>query len=105
MILQFTTNYTNSLPWIYSLDYVVEPYYLGVGKNSPGSTEFNAFKEELETNNGIKFFSRVQDVPPASKDGIKKRLAIISARTADNPELFSACLDIGCNAIFLEKPG
>ena len=34
-----------------------------------------------------------------------KRLAIISARTADNPALFDACLGIGCDAIFLEKPG
>lgn len=90
---------------IIPLDYVVEPYYMNIGKNSPGSAEFNAFKEDLETNNGIKFFSRVQDVPPVSKDEVKMRLAIISARTADNPELFSACLDIGCNAIFLEKPG
>lgn len=88
-----------------SLDYVVEPYYMNIGKNSPGSAEFNAFKEDLETNNGIKFFSRVQDVPSASKEDGVKRLAIISARTADNPELFSSCLDIGCHAIFLEKPG
>jgi len=35
-----------------------------------------------------------------------KRLAIISARTADNPRLFASCLEnLGCHAIFLEKPG
>lgn len=88
---------------IIPLDYVVEPYYMNIGKNSPGSAEFNAFKEDLETNNGIKFFSRVQDVPSASKEDGVKRLAIISARTADNPELFSSCLDIGCDAIFLVR--
>jgi predicted dehydrogenase len=32
-------------------------------------------------------------------------MAIISARTADNPELFRSCLDIGSRTIFLEKPG
>jgi predicted dehydrogenase len=25
--------------------------------------------------------------------------------TSDNPSLFAKCLDIGCHAIFLEKPG
>lgn len=89
-----------------TLSYIVEPYYMSVaGKTSPGSTEFNDFKKDLETNHGIKFFSRVQDVPPVDKDGVTKRLAIISARTSDNPTLFASCLSIGCRAIFLEKPG
>jgi predicted dehydrogenase len=33
------------------------------------------------------------------------RLAIISARTADNPALLKACVAVGCTAIYLEKPG
>lgn len=37
--------------------------------------------------------------------GNVKRLAIISARTSDNPSLFASCLNIGCHSIFLEKPG
>ena len=45
----------------------------------------------------------MNDVPPTEDS--TKRLAIISARTADNPKLFDACLKIGCHSIFLEKPG
>lgn len=49
-----------------------------MGKSSPGGAEFAAFKKELEVNNGIRFFSCVEDVPPV-QSGVK-RLAIISAR-------------------------
>ena len=48
------------------------------GKTAPGGAEFAEFKKELEATKGVKFFSRVQDVPPA-ESGVK-RLAIISAR-------------------------
>mmetsp|Transcript_47786 Transcript_47786/g.101547 ORF Transcript_47786/g.101547 Transcript_47786/m.101547 type:complete len:367 (+) Transcript_47786:43-1143(+) len=87
-----------------SLDFIVEPWFMSeAGKSSPGGAEFAEFKETLEANNGVKFFSRVEDVP--SVENGMKRLAIISARTSDNPSLFASCLDIGCHAIFLEKPG
>lgn len=82
----------------------MEPWYLSeAGKNSQGYDEFILFKTELETSHKVQFFSTVKDVPPA--DNSTKRLAIISARTADNPKLFEACLGIGCHSIFLEKPG
>lgn len=74
------------------------------GKSSLGYTEFAEFQKEVETSHGIKFLSRVEDVPPVVGDNVK-RLAIISARTSDNPVLFEACVGIGCHAIFLEKPG
>ena len=80
----------------------MEPWYLGSGKNTPGYDEFIQFQTNLEAT-GVKFYPTVKDVPPA--DASTKRLAIISARTADNPQLFNACLDIGCHSIFLEKPG
>lgn len=86
------------------LDFIVEPWYMSdAGKSSPGGAEFDEFKKELEATKGVKFFSRVEDVPSV-ESGVK-RLAIISARTSDNPSLFASCLGIGCNAIFLEKPG
>lgn len=86
------------------LDYIVEPWFLSEsGKSSPGGAEFAQFQQTLESAEGVKFFSRVVDVPPP-EDGTK-RLAIISARTLDNPSLFAGCLGIGCHAIFLEKPG
>jgi predicted dehydrogenase len=77
-----------------------------VGKASPGGVEFHAFKHELESTTDIQFFARVEDVPVQLSEPKTKRLAIISARTADNPHLFASCLDhLGCHAIFLEKPG
>ena len=48
-----------------------------VGSKSPGAEEFAEFKKELEATKGIKFYARVEDVPPI-EDGVK-RLAIISA--------------------------
>ena len=41
-----------------------------MGKSSPGGAEFAAFKKELEVNNGIRFFSCVEDVPPV-QSGVK----------------------------------
>ena len=89
------------------LEYIVEPWFMSeVGKASPGGgAEFHAFKCQLESTADIRFFSRVEDVP-APRDRHAKRLAIISARTADNPRLFASCLEsLGCHAIYLEKPG
>jgi len=84
-----------------SLDYVVEPWFLGAGSKSPGGPEFNEFKNETETNYGVKFFSSLSDLPPSAQP----RLALISGRTADNPRLLSESIDNGCKCIFLEKPG
>ncbi|KAL7435128.1 hypothetical protein ACHAXM_004462 [Skeletonema potamos] len=87
------------------LDFIVEPWFMSdAGKSSPGYTEFAEFQKEVEATHGIKFFSDVEEIPPVEGDNMK-RLAIISARTSDNPALFDACLGIGCHAIFLEKPG
>ena len=61
------------------LDFVVEPWFLSdAGTSSPGGREFAEFRATLEAAQGVKFFARVEDVPPA-KNG-SKRLAIISAR-------------------------
>lgn len=86
------------------MKHVVEPWYSSeAAKGSPGYDEFQKFKTEQESDRGISFFGKVSDVP-APEDG-EIRLAIISARTADNPSLFAGCIEIGCHAIFLEKPG
>ena len=89
------------------LTHVVEPWYMSeAAKGTPGYQEFHDFKKEQETKNGISFYANVKDVPqPASADNEELRLGIISARTSDNPSLLSGCLDIGCKAVYLEKPG
>jgi predicted dehydrogenase len=86
------------------LEYVVEPWYFSeASKSAPGYEEFHTWRKTLETDKGIRFFTTVAEVPPP-KDG-DIRLAIISARTADNPDLLKACVSGGCTAIYLEKPG
>jgi len=71
-------------------------------ENTPGYEEFHAWRKKLEEQQ-ISFYESVEEVPSPSEGEL--RLGIISARTADNPKLLNGCLDIGCNAVFLEKPG
>lgn len=86
------------------LEYVVEPFYFSeASKSAPGYEEFHTWRKTLETDKDIQFFTTVAEVPPP-KDG-DIRLAIISARTSDNPALLKACVSGGCTAIYLEKPG
>lgn len=85
------------------LCYVVEPWFLGGGASGPGGAEFAEFKEKAEENHGVGFFKSMADLP-ALEDGTK-RLALISGRTADNPRLLNECIESGCSAIYLEKPG
>ncbi|CAB9497992.1 expressed unknown protein [Seminavis robusta] len=67
-----------------SLQYVVEPWYMSdAGSKSPGGDDFAAWKKELEDTKGIQFFLNTTDVPPPVSGD--RRLAVISARTADNP--------------------
>ena len=73
------------------------------GKSSPGADVFEAWRKEMEEKRGIKFFETVKQVPMCEEG--ERRMAIISARTADNPRHFAECLHIGCHTIYLEKPG
>jgi hypothetical protein len=85
------------------LKHIVEPFYMSkAAENTPGYKEFHEWRVELEQK-GVSFHASVEQVP-ARYDG-EHRLAIISARTADNPKLLNGCLDIDCKTIYLEKPG
>jgi predicted dehydrogenase len=85
------------------LCFVVEPWFMGAGATGPGGPEFAEFQKESEEKEGIQFFENVTDLPDVA-DG-KKRLALISGRTADNPHLLGECIANGCSTIYLEKPG
>jgi predicted dehydrogenase len=88
------------------LIFVVEPFYFSdAARTAPGYDDFHNWRKELEASRNIQFFSKVSDVPPPPTDGSEIRLSIISARTADNPALLDACVEVGCTAIYLEKPG
>lgn len=82
-------------------------HYSGAG--GPGGPEFKAFQDEASGKEGIQFFTALADLPPVA-DG-KKRLALISGRTADNPKFLPQCIkvcvavrhriSIGCCLLFL----
>jgi predicted dehydrogenase len=85
------------------LCFIVEPWFLGAGATGPGGPEFTEYKTKAEADHGVQFFTSMDALPPVA-DG-KKRLALISGRTADNPRLLSESIKAGCTTIYLEKPG
>jgi predicted dehydrogenase len=92
---------TNSCPSA-SLDYIIEPWFLGPGSTGPGGHEFNEWADSVKSQHQTTFLSSVDDLPPAES---KPRVALISGRTADNPRLLGECIAKGCKCIYLEKPG
>jgi len=84
-----------------SLDYIVEPWFLGPGASGPGGDDFAKWQKETEETYGTKFLTSLKDLPKPEQP----RLALISGRTADNPRLLAESIDAGCTAIYLEKPG
>jgi predicted dehydrogenase len=84
-----------------SLDYVIEPWFLGGGKDSPAGQEFAETQSEWESKYGVKFAKDVKDLPPPTAP----RLALISGRTADNPRLLTESIANGATCVYLEKPG
>ena len=84
-----------------SLDYIIEPWFLGGGATGPGGPEFAEWAEDSTAKYGTVFGTAVGDLP----DPKQPRCALISGRTADNPRLFKECIDAKCSTVFLEKPG
>eukprot|EP00540_Astrosyne_radiata_P013482 CAMPEP_0116830098 /NCGR_PEP_ID=MMETSP0418-20121206/4577_1 /TAXON_ID=1158023 /ORGANISM="Astrosyne radiata, Strain 13vi08-1A" /LENGTH=392 /DNA_ID=CAMNT_0004459169 /DNA_START=8 /DNA_END=1187 /DNA_ORIENTATION=+ len=84
-----------------SLDYIVEPWFMGPGGDSDAGKDFAAWQAEAEKEYGVKFASSLSDVPPPEAP----RVALISGRTADNPRLLSESIAGGSKCIYLEKPG
>jgi len=84
-----------------SMDYVVEPWFLGGGADSPAGQDFKGWQEATELKYGTTFASSLAELPPPAAP----RLALISGRTADNPRLLTECIANGSKCIYLEKPG
>ena len=84
-----------------SLDYIIEPWFLGGGASGPGGPEFNDWAKESTAKYGTTFGTSLGDLP----DPKQPRCALISGRTADNPKLFTECVAAQCKTIILEKPG
>mmetsp|Transcript_50570 Transcript_50570/g.168890 ORF Transcript_50570/g.168890 Transcript_50570/m.168890 type:complete len:415 (-) Transcript_50570:100-1344(-) len=83
-----------------TLTTVVEPWFLGQGKDSPPGQTFGVWAEEMSKAHGTKFCASLDEV---SING--PTMALISGRTADNPRLLKEVIDLGCTAVYLEKPG
>jgi len=84
-----------------SLDYIIEPWFLGGGASGPGGPEFNDWAKDSTAKYGTTFGTSLSDLP----DPKQPRCALISGRTADNPGLFTECVAAQCKTIILEKPG
>jgi predicted dehydrogenase len=84
-----------------SLDYIVEPWFLGGGASSPPGQEFAEWQAATEETYGTKFTETLSSLPPPTAP----RLALISGRTADNPHLLTECIANGASCVYLEKPG
>ena len=84
-----------------SLDFIVEPWFMGAGADSPAGQDFKEWQEDTEAKYETKFAASLDDLPPPAAP----RLALISGRTADNPHLLTECIARGSKCIYLEKPG
>jgi len=84
-----------------SLDFIIEPWFLGAGSSGPGGPEFNEWAKETSDKYGTVLGTSVGDLPEPKQP----RVALISGRTADNPRLVKECIAAKCSTIFLEKPG
>jgi len=79
---------------------VVEPWFLGAGKEGPGGSAFAEFAASYPT---VRFHQSVADMPQVSAGA--KKVAIIAGRTSDNPHLLEEVIGKGCGTVYLEKPG
>ena len=79
---------------------VVEPWFLGQGKDSPPGQTFGVWAEEMSKAHGTKFCASLDEV---SING--PTMALISGRTADNPRLLKEVIAAGCTHVYLEEPG
>lgn len=84
-----------------SLDFVIEPWFMGAGGEGPGGEDFKETQSAWESEYGVKFAMKMEDLPPPTAP----RLALISGRTADNPRLLTEAIASGSTCIYLEKPG
>lgn len=78
---------------------IVEPWLLGKGQVTEDSQVFSRWAEESAP--GVALFQSLQEMPKPTG----KKLALITSRTADMPQLFSQAVEHGFSHICLEKPG
>ena len=63
-----------------------------LGSTGPGGADFLAFRDEAAQQDQVEFFTSVADLPPVPEG--RKRLALISGRTADNPRFLNEAIQV-----------
>eukprot|EP00450_Noctiluca_scintillans_P030030 CAMPEP_0194545958 /NCGR_PEP_ID=MMETSP0253-20130528/89953_1 /TAXON_ID=2966 /ORGANISM="Noctiluca scintillans" /LENGTH=386 /DNA_ID=CAMNT_0039393005 /DNA_START=42 /DNA_END=1199 /DNA_ORIENTATION=+ len=87
-------------------DAVVEPWFLGAGKEAPGSEAFAKFCEEMRAKHpDVLLCSSTEELPMLRGPDDPPVLAVIAGRTCDAPKLFRGMCERGVSHIYLEKPG
>ena len=81
---------------------VVEPWFLGPGKDSDAGAEFS--KGVVDEWPDTRFSDAISD-QTWSTAGPGPKLALIAGRTVDNPGFFRQALKAGATHILLENPG
>mmetsp|Transcript_23927 Transcript_23927/g.62385 ORF Transcript_23927/g.62385 Transcript_23927/m.62385 type:complete len:396 (-) Transcript_23927:75-1262(-) len=81
---------------------VVEPWFLGPGKDSDAGAEFDAGVVQAWPD--ARFSDAISD-ETWSTAGPGPKVALIAGRTVDNPGFFRQALEAGATHILLEKPG
>jgi predicted dehydrogenase len=76
---------------------IVEPFFLGAGKDSEAGKEFAAWSKKA----GVTCYKSISEMPKPQGP----KLVLICGRTADNPRLFREAVDHGFSHVYLEKPG
>jgi predicted dehydrogenase len=79
---------------------IVEPFFMGAGKDSPPGKAFNAWASEMEAAHGTKICKGIDELTIKGPT-----LALISGRTGDNPRLLKEVIAAGVTHVYLEKPG
>jgi len=83
---------------------VVEPFFLGAGKDLPPGKEFAKLAAEWRTK-GVQFHASVDSGSLFSGATSGPKIALIAGRTCDNPGFFRQAIKAGATHILLEKPG
>mmetsp|Transcript_4423 Transcript_4423/g.13074 ORF Transcript_4423/g.13074 Transcript_4423/m.13074 type:complete len:368 (+) Transcript_4423:137-1240(+) len=83
---------------------VVEPWFLGGGKDSPPGKEFQKLVGEWGAK-GVAFHAAVDGGSVFANATAGPKIALIAGRTPDNPKFFRQALAAGAPHILLEKPG
>mmetsp|Transcript_52596 Transcript_52596/g.119851 ORF Transcript_52596/g.119851 Transcript_52596/m.119851 type:complete len:393 (+) Transcript_52596:55-1233(+) len=83
---------------------VVEPWFLGQGKDAKGSKGFHEFQAATKaTHPDIRWTNSISDIPlPAAN---RRLMYVISPRTPDAPQYFEDAIGRGATHVYLEKPG